>query len=78
MDKVKTMSGKIKDFRICQIPRMKNKKVDALANLTSIFAFISNRSIPMEFLVNPNIKVAKLVFQAETDLTWTNDIIAYL
>ena len=46
LDKVKTMSGKIKDFRIRQIPREENKKADALANLASAFDFILDRSIP--------------------------------
>ena len=33
LDDVKIMSRKTKDFRILQIPREENKKVDALANL---------------------------------------------
>ncbi|PSR86062.1 Ribonuclease [Actinidia chinensis var. chinensis] len=40
LDEVKTISEKIKDFRICQIPREENKKADDLANLTSAFDFI--------------------------------------
>ena len=62
MDKVKTISRKIKDFRIFQIPREESKKADALANLTSAFDFTSDRSIPLEFLANPSTEVAKLVF----------------
>ncbi|GFY95558.1 hypothetical protein Acr_10g0009430 [Actinidia rufa] len=49
---VKTMSGKIRDFKIHQIPREENKKADALANLASAFDFISDRSIPLEFLAS--------------------------
>ena len=78
LDEVKIMSGKIKDFRIRQISREENKKADALANLASAFDFISNKSIPLEFLANPSIEVTKLVFQAKTDPTWMDYIIAYL
>ena len=65
LDEVKTMLGKIKDFRIRQIPKEENKKADALANLASAFYFISDRSIPLEFLTNPSIEVAKSVYQIE-------------
>ena len=78
LDEVKNMSMKIKDFKNCQIPREKNKKVDALANLASAFDFISNKSIPMEFLPNPSIEIAKNIYQTEAGLTWMDDIIAYL
>ena len=30
LDEVRTISMKIKEFKICQIPREENKKVDAL------------------------------------------------
>ena len=69
LDKVKAMSTNIKDFKIHQIPREENKKSDALANLASTFEFISDRSIPMEFL--PSCQIA-------ADPTWMDDIIAYL
>ena len=78
LDEVKTISMKIKDFKICQIPREENKKDYALVNLASAFDFTSNRSVPMEFLPNPSIDVAKIVFQTTTDLTWMDDIIMYL
>ena len=78
LDEVKNMSEKIKDFKICQIPREDNKKTDALANLASTFDFVSDRSIPLEFLLNPSIEVARLVCQTEASPTWMNDIIAYL
>ncbi|GFZ03442.1 hypothetical protein Acr_16g0000660 [Actinidia rufa] len=78
LDEVKTMSGKIKDFRIHQIPREKNKKANALANLASAFDFISDRSIPLEFLTNPSIEVAKSVYHAETSPMWMDNIISYL
>ncbi|GFS32916.1 hypothetical protein Acr_00g0025320 [Actinidia rufa] len=77
LDKVKAMSIKIKDFKICQILKEKNKQVDALANLTSAFDFISE-SFHLEFLPNPNIDVAKNIFQATTNKTWMDDIITYL
>ena len=63
LDEVKVMSMKIKDFKIFQISREKNKKADALANLASTFDFISDRSIPMKFLPNPSIDVAKIICQ---------------
>ena len=66
MDEVKIISGRIKYFRISQIPKEENKKVDALANLASTFDFISDRSIPFEFLANPSIEFTKPIFQAET------------
>ena len=69
---------KIKDFRIRQIPREENKEADALANLTSAFNFISDRSIPLKFLPNPSIEVANPVYQTEVGLTWMDNIIAYL
>ena len=78
LDEVKAISMKIKDFKIFQILREKNKKVDALANLSSTFSFISDRSIPLESLPNPSIDIAKNVCQAATNLTWMNDIIASL
>ncbi|GFS31489.1 hypothetical protein Acr_00g0017670 [Actinidia rufa] len=59
LGEVKAMSGKIKDFRIRQIPREENRKADALANLASAFDFISDRNIPLEFLSNPSIEVTK-------------------
>ena len=61
LDEVKTMSTKIKDFKILQIPREKNKKADDLANLVSAFNFISNRSIPLEFWPSPGIDIAKSI-----------------
>ena len=78
LDKVKNISRKIKDFKISQIPREENKKADALANLASTFDFISEKIIPLKFLANPSIKVTKPIFQAETCLTWMNDIMANL
>ena len=78
LDEVKNMSMKIKDFKIRQIPKEENRKVDALANLVSTFDFISDRSIPLEFLPDPSIEVAKLVFPIETRSTWMNDITVYL
>ena len=61
LDEVKNMSLKIKDFKISQIPREENKKADALANLVSTFHFFLNRNIPLEFLPNPSIEIAKTV-----------------
>ena len=59
LDEVKTISKKNRDFRICQISKEENKKADALANLSLAFDFISDRSIPLEFLANPSIEVTK-------------------
>ena len=78
LDEVKSMSQKIKSFTIRQIPREENRKADAPANLTSTFDFISDRSIPLQFLSNPSIEIAKPVCPAETDLTWMDEIIAYV
>ena len=64
LDEVKIMSTNIKDFKIRQIPREENKKVDALKNLASAFDFISDMSIPLKFLPNPSIEIAKTVCQA--------------
>ena len=68
-DKVKTMSAKIQGFKIHQISREENKKVDALANLASAFDFISDRSILLEFLQSSNIDIAKTICQAIADPT---------
>ena len=62
LDEVKAMSRKIGDFKIHQIPREENRKADALANLTSSFDFISDRSIPLEFQASLSIQVADTVF----------------
>ncbi|GFZ10945.1 hypothetical protein Acr_22g0003430 [Actinidia rufa] len=62
LDEVKTISGKIRNFKICQIPREENKKADALANLASVFDFTSDRSIPLEFLSSLSIGIADPVF----------------
>ena len=79
LDEVKKFSMKTKEFKILQIPREENRKADALANLASAFAFISNRSIPLEFLLNTSIEIAKPKYwQAEACPTWMDDIIAYL
>ncbi|XP_057463265.1 uncharacterized protein LOC130753291 [Actinidia eriantha] len=78
LDEVKIMMGKIKNFKICQIPKEENKQADALANLTSSFDFISDRSIPMEFLAGPSIQSEVAVFNAEEGPTWMDDIFAYL
>ena len=67
LDVVKAMTMKIKYFKIHQIPREKNKQADALANLASAFDFISDRSIPLEFLPNPSIDVAKIICQAKAE-----------
>ena len=64
LDEVKAMEMKIKDFKILQIPREENKKADALANLASAMDFISNKNVPLEFLSNPSIDVAKIVYQS--------------
>ena len=39
LDEVKNISIKIKDFKIHQIPKEKNKKADVLTNLPSAFWF---------------------------------------
>ena len=78
LDEVKIIFEKIKYFRISQISREENKKADALANVASTFDFISNSSIPLEFLANPTIEVTKPVFEAETFSTWMDNIMAYL
>ncbi|GFZ12046.1 hypothetical protein Acr_23g0004310 [Actinidia rufa] len=75
---VKTISRKIKDFRIRQIPREENRNADALVNLTLAFDFISDRSIPLEFLANPSIEFAKSICQVNASPTRMNDIMAYL
>ncbi|GFS41439.1 hypothetical protein Acr_00g0074330 [Actinidia rufa] len=76
LDEVKAM--KIKDFKICQIPQEENKQADVLPNLAFAFDFISDKSVLFEFLPNPSIDVAKIFFQATTDPTWMDGIIAYL
>ena len=72
------MSMKIEYFKICQILKEENKKADALANLASTFDFILDRSIPLEFLPNPSIEVAKPACPIEASPTCMDDIIAYL
>ena len=47
---VNTMLTKIQNFKIRQILREENKKANALAKLALAFDFISDRSIPLEFL----------------------------
>ena len=61
LDEVNAISMKIRDFKICQIPREENKKANALANLTSAFEFTSHRSVLLEFLPNPSINVTKTI-----------------
>ncbi|GFZ15785.1 hypothetical protein Acr_25g0001940 [Actinidia rufa] len=78
LGEVKAASAKIKEFKISQIPREDNKKADALANLASTFEFISNRCIPLELLASPSIGVANQILQTEENLTWMDEIIAYL
>ncbi|GFS37189.1 hypothetical protein Acr_00g0050520 [Actinidia rufa] len=78
LGEVKTLSAKIKEFKINQIPREDNKKADALANLASTFEFISDRCIPLEFLTHPSIGVANQILQMEENPTWLDEIIDYL
>ncbi|XP_057492433.1 uncharacterized protein LOC130778036 [Actinidia eriantha] len=78
LDEVKTMTGKIKNFKIRQIPREENRKADAVANLASFFDFISDRSIPMEFLASLSIRTANTVFQAKEGSMWIDEIFIYL
>ncbi|GFZ01052.1 hypothetical protein Acr_14g0006870 [Actinidia rufa] len=52
--------------------------VDARTNLASTFDFISDKSIPLEFLPNPSSKVAKHICQAALDPTWIGEITTYL
>ncbi|GFY96586.1 hypothetical protein Acr_11g0008920 [Actinidia rufa] len=78
LGEVKAVSAKIKEFKIHQIPREDNRKVDDLANLASTFEFISDRCIPLEFLAIPSIGIANQVLQAEESPTWMDEIIAYL
>ncbi|GFZ11448.1 hypothetical protein Acr_22g0008460 [Actinidia rufa] len=78
LGEVKAASAKIRKFKIHQIPREDNKEADALANLASIFEFISNRCIPLEFLANPSIGVANQILQTDENPTWMDEIIAYL
>ena len=78
LDEVRTMSTKIKDFKLSQISWEENEKADTLTNLASVFDFTSDRSIPLEFLPNSSIDIAKTVFQVVADPTWMDDIILYL
>ncbi|GFZ10825.1 hypothetical protein Acr_22g0002230 [Actinidia rufa] len=78
LNKVKTISAKIQNFKIRQIPREENKKANALINLASAFDFIADRSIPLEFLPNQSIDISKVVCQAKSGPTWMDDIITYL
>ena len=78
LDEMKIMSEKIRDFKSRQIPREENKKADALANLASAFDFISDRSIPLEFLASPSIEITNPVFQAEEGPTWMDEFFVYL
>ncbi|GFY85496.1 molybdenum cofactor sulfurase family protein [Actinidia rufa] len=50
---------------IFQIPKEENKKADSLANLALAFDFITDGNIPLEFLPNPSIEIAKEICQAE-------------
>ncbi|GFS37343.1 hypothetical protein Acr_00g0051440 [Actinidia rufa] len=68
----------LRDFKIRQILREENKKIDALANLVLAFDFILDRTIPLEYLSCPSIEVAKSAYQANTGPTWLDNIIVYL
>ena len=73
------MKMKIKDFRIQKIPLKKNKPVDALVNLASSFDFVIDKNIPLEFLPNPSINIAKTnIFKMTTKHIWMDDIAVYL
>ncbi|GFZ19790.1 hypothetical protein Acr_28g0004950 [Actinidia rufa] len=47
------------NFKILQILREENRKADTLANLASAFVFISNMSIPLEFLPTQVLRFPK-------------------
>ena len=78
LDEMRAMSMKIGDFKIRQISREENWKANTLTNLASAFDFVSDRSVPLEFLPNSSIEIAKVVCRAKVDPTWMDDIIAYL
>ena len=78
LDEVKSISMKIKDFKIRQIPIEENRKADALANLAFAFDFIADINVPLEFLPCPSIEVTKLVCTVESSLMWIDNIISYL
>ena len=78
LDEVNAILTKIKDFKILQISRKENKKANALAKLALAFDFTLGMSVPLEFLPNPSIDVAKTICQATTKSTWMDDIITYL
>ena len=77
LDEVKSILMKIKDFKIIQISKEEHKKVNSLANLASIFNFISYKSISLEFLPNSSINVAKNICRTTIDPTWMDNIVAF-
>ena len=78
LEEVKALLKKIKDFKLRQISREENRKVDALANLSLVFDFISDRNISLKFLLSCSINVAKPIYKAIVAPTWMDDTNAYL
>lgn len=51
--KVKDMLSRFKQAKVSQVPHMKNKQVDALANLTSSLIMWEAWKILVDFVVGP-------------------------
>nr|GEY51029.1 reverse transcriptase domain-containing protein [Tanacetum cinerariifolium] len=79
LDKVKSLVRGFTNFSISQVPRSKNKKVDALSKIVSAsFAHLS-KQIPVEVLKAKSIKEKEVTTMVEEDgPTWMTPIVEYL
>ncbi|GJZ02217.1 reverse transcriptase domain-containing protein [Tanacetum coccineum] len=79
LNKVKTLAKSFKEFSIKQIPRIENKKADALSNITSTsFAHLS-KQVLVEILKEKSINEKEILDVVEEEgNTWMTPICEYL
>ncbi|GKD48489.1 reverse transcriptase domain-containing protein [Tanacetum coccineum] len=79
LEKVKALTGGFKAFTIKQIPRIKNKKADALSKIAStIFAHLSKQVLVEELKEKSISEVEILMVVEEEGDTWMTPIYKYL
>ena len=61
----KRLLRKFKEYKITQIPREENERVDALSKLASATNCIRSKTIPVAYLTRPSIAEPKELIVAE-------------
>nr|GEZ04132.1 reverse transcriptase domain-containing protein [Tanacetum cinerariifolium] len=79
LDKVKSLVSEFTNFSISQVPRSKNKKVDALSKIASTSFVHLSKKVLVEILKEKSIKEKEVTTVVEKDgPTWMTPIMEYL